>query len=51
LAINNSEVSISGMIHNLIPVTLGNIASGTILMGISYSWISGIRTVSKKKVF
>ncbi len=51
LAINTSEVSISGMIHNLIPVTLGNMASGTILMGISYSWISGIRTVSKKKVF
>lgn len=33
-------VSWGGMVHNLIPVTLGNIVSGTLFMGIPYYYIS-----------
>lgn len=39
-------VSWSGMMSNLIPVTLGNIFSGAILMGLSYYHISPVQVAS-----
>lgn len=33
-------ISISGMVHNLIPVTLGNILGGGLLVGMVYSFIN-----------
>ncbi|MNZ92305.1 Nitrite transporter NirC [compost metagenome] len=33
-------ISIGGMIHNLVPVTLGNIAGGAVLMGYMYYFVN-----------
>ncbi|HQW57831.1 MAG TPA: formate/nitrite transporter family protein [Gammaproteobacteria bacterium] len=41
-------VSWSGVIHNLIPVTLGNIVSGVLFMGIPYYFISYPESVPKQ---
>lgn len=37
---NTNEITWAGLIHNLIPVTLGNITSGAIFMGGAYLFIS-----------
>ena len=39
VSINLSNLTISGFIHNLLPVTLGNIAGGGILVGLVYWFI------------
>jgi nitrite transporter NirC len=33
-------ISLGGMIHNLIPVTLGNLIGGSILMGFMYNYVN-----------
>ena len=43
-------ISWSGLIHNLIPVTLGNIVSGVLFMGFSYYSISPYKSASKNAI-
>lgn len=43
-------ISWSGMLHNLVPVTLGNIVSGVLFMGFPYYFISSSRTVPKEEL-
>ncbi|MFA9555731.1 formate/nitrite transporter family protein [Evansella sp. AB-rgal1] len=41
LVLNHPEtISFSGMIHNLVPVTLGNIIGGSLLMGAFYHYVN-----------
>lgn len=43
-------ISWSGLVHNLIPVTLGNIVSGVLFMGFPYYFISSFRTAPKEEL-
>lgn len=43
-------ISWSGMMHNLVPVTLGNIISGMLFMGIPYYVISAFKSAPKKEL-
>lgn len=46
----NYAVSWSGMMHNLIPVTLGNILSGMLFMAIPYYVVSAFKSAPKKEL-
>lgn len=43
-------ISWGGMMHNLIPVTLGNIVSGVLFMGFPYFFISSSKTAPKEEL-
>lgn len=43
-------VSWSGVLNNLVPVTLGNIVSGVLFMGIPYYFISYSKSVPKQEL-
>ena len=46
----NHLISWSGMLNNLVPVTLGNIVSGVLFMGIPYYLISYSKSVPKEEL-
>ena len=41
--LRTAAISLSGYLHNLIPVTLGNIAGGALLIGLAYFYIGNLR--------
>jgi len=42
-------ISWSGLLHNLIPVTLGNIVSGVLFMALPYCFINSFKSASKEE--
>ncbi|MGC9359739.1 MAG: formate/nitrite transporter family protein, partial [Anaerolineae bacterium] len=42
--LNGANVNIAGFVAHLIPVTLGNIIGGSVLVGGIYSWLYGSPT-------
>ena len=47
----DSSISLFGMAHSLLWVTLGNIAGGAIFMGIGYQWASSNESASTQSSF
>jgi nitrite transporter NirC len=42
-------ISWGGLLHNLVPVTLGNIVSGVLFMGFPYYFINSFKSTQKEE--